>query len=253
MEKKILGVIPARFKSTRFPGKPLVDINGKPMIQWVYERAVKSTALSAVLVATDDERIYKAVESFGGKVTMTSESHPSGTDRLLEVAGRYPHFDAYVNVQGDEPLIDPRQIDQLCQLLESREGAFVGTLIKKLDLDRELNNPNVIKVVRDLNDRALYFSRSPIPHLRPPADPEDWHAEHGFFKHIGMYGYSSASIGAIREMERSVIEIAESLEQLRWMVNGLPIFVAETTIETKGVDAPEDLGEVLDLMTDLGM
>lgn len=246
--KKILGVIPARYQSTRFPGKPLIDLMGKTMIQHVYERCTQANGLSTVLVATDDQRIFDCVTSFGGQVCMTSPQHPSGTDRLLEVASQYPDFDAFINIQGDEPLIDPRQIDQLCSLLFQHDGAFVGTLYKKLDLQNELENPNVIKVVVRPDGQAIYFSRSPIPYLRAQKDLTGWHAKHGFFKHIGMYAYSKAAIYQIGEMGRGLLEQAESLEQLRWMEAGMPIWLGRTEIETKGVDVPEDVAEVLALM-----
>lgn len=248
---RILGVIPARFKSVRFPGKALASIEGRPMIQWVWERASKAQGLEEVLVATDDERIANAVRGFGGTVVMTSPDHPSGTDRLLEVADNRGGFDAYINIQGDEPLIDPRQIDRLCGLMGEGQGAFVGTLIKKLDLQRELQNPNVVKVVRDQKGKAIYFSRSPIPYLRQQEDLEKWHDSRGYFKHIGMYGYSAEALDAIRDMPRGILEQAESLEQLRWLEQGMPILLAETDIETKGVDVPEDLEEVLEVLADL--
>ncbi|MCL4103793.1 UNVERIFIED_CONTAM: hypothetical protein GTU68_029110 [Idotea baltica] len=207
------------------------------MIQRVYEQAMQAKGLTEVIVATDDQRIFQTVEGFGGKALMTRTEHPTGTDRLLEVVGKFPDFDAYVNVQGDEPLIDPQQIDALCALMFRQSGAFVGTLIKKLDLDRELQNPNVIKVVKEQAGKAIYFSRLPIPY-----------AEHGYWKHIGMYGYSREAISRIKTMPPGRLEKAESLEQLRWMEQGLPIWTEETEIETKGVDAPEDLEEVLALL-----
>lgn len=247
---RILGVIPARYKSVRFPGKALADIQGKPMVQWVWERSCQASGLDQVIVATDDDRIAAAVSAFGGTVAMTSPEHPSGTDRLLEVAAKHPHFDAYINIQGDEPLIDPRQINLLCELMESGEGAFVGTLYKRLDLDRELHNPNVVKVVADQRGRAIYFSRSPIPYLREQKHIRDWHAREGFHKHIGMYGYSKSALQEIEQMPRGILEQAESLEQLRWLEQGMPILLARTEIETKGVDAPEDLQEVLELLAD---
>lgn len=251
MSKRILGVIPARYRSTRFPGKPLTDIAGKPMIRRVYERCAQSSGLTEVLVATDDERIAETVRVFGGNVEMTDPDHPTGTDRLLEIAERFPDFDAYINIQGDEPLIDPRQIDALCDLIFERKGAFVGTLIKLLDIGEELNNPNVIKVVREKSGKAIYFSRLPIPFLRNPDHLASYHKDTGFFKHIGMYGYSREAIEEIREMEPGNLEIAESLEQLRWLENGMDIWTAETNIETKGVDVPEDVQHVLELLKEM--
>lgn len=238
---KILGVVPARFASTRFPGKPLVDIAGKTMIQRVFEQASKSTLLSDVVVATDDERIFQHVISIGGKAIMTGSQHPSGTDRILEVASKMSDFDAYLNIQGDEPYIDPAQIDQVCTILRNREGAFVGTLVKKLKDLKELENPNTIKAVFSENKQAIYFSRSPIPHLREQSMLNEWLEERGFYKHIGIYGYSKLGLEKIGGMSRGKLEKAESLEQLRWMENGMPIFVAETNLETQSVDSPEDL------------
>nr|MBP6723099.1 3-deoxy-manno-octulosonate cytidylyltransferase [Bacteroidia bacterium] len=163
---KILGVIPARFASTRFPGKPLVEIAGKSMVQRVYEQACKARGLADVYVATDDASIFDHVTGFGGKVILTSNAHPSGTDRILEVAEKMPEFEAYINIQGDEPYIDPLQIDQVCEILRSRTGAFVGTLVKRLADLGELQNPNTIKAVFALDGQAIYFSRSPIPYMR---------------------------------------------------------------------------------------
>jgi 3-deoxy-manno-octulosonate cytidylyltransferase (CMP-KDO synthetase) len=238
---KILGVIPARFASTRFPGKPLVEIAGKTMIQRVYEQAVKANGLAEVFVATDDDRIFQHVVSFGGKVILTSSEHPSGTDRILEVAEKMPAFDAYINIQGDEPYIDPQQINQVCEILRSREGAFVGTLVKRLTDLEELENPNCIKAIFANDGRAIYFSRSPIPYLRDVATQDEFLAERGYFKHIGIYGYSKSGLAAIRTMARGKLEKAESLEQLRWMENGMPIYAGETTLESQAIDTPADL------------
>ncbi len=238
---KILGVIPARFASTRFPGKPLIDIAGKTMIRRVFEQASKANLLAEVIVATDDDRIYQHVLDFGGKAIVTSDAHPSGTDRILEVAEKMEAFDAYVNIQGDEPYIDPTQINQVCEILMEREGAFVGTLVKQLRDISALQNPNTIKAVFANNGQAIYFSRSPIPYMRDEKMLEAWQKERGFFKHIGIYGYSKLGLAAIRNMDRGSLEKAESLEQLRWMENGMPIYVAETTLETQSVDSPEDL------------
>ena len=236
---KILGVIPARYASTRFPGKPLVDIAGKSMVQRVYEQACKAHGLSGAIVATDDARIYDHVLGFGGSVVMTGTEHPSGTDRILEVAAQMPDFDAYINIQGDEPYIDPSQIDQVCEILRSRKGAFVGTLVKRLLQD--IDNANTVKVVFALDGRAIYFSRSAIPYLRDPQARETWEQERGYFKHIGIYGYSKDGLAAIRLMQRGILEQAESLEQLRWLEHGMPIYVAETLLETQAVDTPDDL------------
>ena len=238
----ILGVIPARYQSTRLPGKPLVSIAGKPMVQRVWEQVCKAQLVSKIVVATDDKRIFAAVQSFGGEAVMTDPAHPSGTDRIIEVAHKWPDFEAYINIQGDEPLIDPQQIDQVAALLGD-PGAYVATLVKKLDLATELHNPNTAKVVRDIQGRAIYFSRSPIPFLRDE-DAEKWHARKGFFKHIGMYGYRKEALSLIEGMSRGLLEQAESLEQLRWLENGLPIVVGETELESHGVDVPADIAKV---------
>lgn len=245
---KILAVIPARFASTRFPGKPLADIAGKSMIQRVFEQARKAKGIADVYVATDDSRIFSHVIAFGGRAIMTSESHPSGTDRVLEVAEILPEYDAYINIQGDEPFIDPRQIEQVGQILRQRNGAFVATLVKRMeDLD-ELQNPNTIKAVFAQDGQALYFSRSPIPFLRDPTMLHAWLAERGYFKHIGIYGYSKSGLTQIKTMARGALEKAESLEQLRWMENGMPIFVVETVFESQAVDVPDDVEKVLKLL-----
>jgi len=248
---KILGVIPARYQSVRLPGKPLVNIAGQPMIQRVWARARQAACLTDLVVATDDGRIAEVIRQAGGGAVMTSPDHPSGTDRLLEVARLHPDYDAYINIQGDEPLIDPVQIDQVGGLLQS-EGAYVATLVKRLDLATELHNPNTVKVVRDAAGRALYFSRSPIPFLRNQAQLDQWHAEHGYFKHIGMYGYRAEALPLIAEMPRGHLETTESLEQLRWLEHGLPIVVGETEIETQGVDVPADVKRVEQLLQEMG-
>lgn len=242
---KILGVIPARFASTRFPGKPLVDIAGKSMIWRVYEQACKAQGLAEVIVATDDQRIYEHIVGLGGRVAMTAATHPSGTDRILEIATKFPDFEAYVNIQGDEPFIDPQQIDQVCAILRERTGAFVGTLVKRLHDLEELHNPNTIKAVFAQDGQAIYFSRSPIPYLRDQQMLADWQQTRGYFKHIGIYGYSKAGLAAIRTMARGSLEVAESLEQLRWMEHGMPIYTAQTALETQSVDTPADLEKIL--------
>lgn len=243
---KILGVIPARYASTRFPGKPLVDIRGKSMIRRVYEQASAASRLDQVVVATDDARIFTHVEAFGGQVVLTDAAHPTGTDRILEVAAQKQSFDAYINIQGDEPYIAPQQIDLVAEILENGEGAFVATLVKKLvDLD-ELGNPNTIKATFAKDGRALYFSRSPIPYLRDQATRQAFCESHGYFKHIGIYGYTRQALVVIQDMARGALEQAESLEQLRWLENGLPILVAQTDLETQAIDTPEDLARMLD-------
>jgi 3-deoxy-manno-octulosonate cytidylyltransferase (CMP-KDO synthetase) len=238
---KILGIIPARYASTRFPGKPLIDLKGKSMIQRVYEGASRSQALSEVIVATDDVRILEAVQAFGGRVEMTSESHPSGTDRCAEVAGRHD-ADVIVNIQGDEPLIDYRQLDELCAAF-ARPEVEIATLAKPGISEEERQNPNRIKVVLDADEKALYFSRSPIPNT--------FHAKkealesYAFLRHIGVYAYRRPTLLRLTQLEASPLEMIESLEQLRWMHHGFPIHVVKTFIETPNIDVPSDVEQVL--------
>lgn len=236
---KIIGIIPARFASTRFPGKPLVDIAGKTMIQRVYEQASKAESLSTVVVATDDERIAEAVNRFGGKFVLTSDSHQSGTDRCAEVVNELPGFDVVINIQGDEPFIEPAQIDLLASCF-TEEKVQLATLIKSITNSEDIYNTNSPKVVIDVNGRAIYFSRSPIPFIRNGA-PDDWAAKHPFYKHIGIYGYRTAVLKEITKLPPSSLEIAESLEQLRWIENGYYIQTKITDLETIAIDTPEDL------------
>lgn len=238
----ILGLIPARFASTRFPGKPLADIGGRPMIQRVYEQSIQ--ILPTVYVATDDERIASAVRSFGGKVVMTSSSHQSGTDRCKEaleevekIEGR--PFSAVINIQGDEPFISPLQIEQLAMALANPETE-IATLVKKVVDTNDLFNPNKPKVVVGTKNKALYFSRSPIPYLRGVKE-EEWHQKHDFYNHIGLYGYRSDILGCITKLHQGKLELCESLEQLRWLENGYSIAVMETNLESISIDTPEDL------------
>lgn len=240
---RILGLIPARYASTRFPGKPLIDIHGKSMIQRVYEQASKSATLYDVAVATDDERIREHVEGFGGKVIMTANTHQSGTDRCAEAARQLPGFDVIINIQGDEPYIDSRQIDLLGQCFNDPHTEL-ATLVKIINSSEELNNVNSPKVILNKHSEALYFSRTPIPYLRDKSS-DSWLAEHTFYKHIGVYGYRADILQAITKLPVSLLEKAESLEQLRWLENGYKIKVAITDIETRAIDTPEDLKTVL--------
>ncbi|KAA8483632.1 3-deoxy-manno-octulosonate cytidylyltransferase (CMP-KDO synthetase) [Arcticibacter tournemirensis] len=240
---RILGIIPARFASTRFPGKPLIDINGKSMIQRVYERALQSLKLDEVVVATDDERILVHVNDFGGRAILTSQAHQSGTDRCAEAADKLPGFDIIINIQGDEPYIDSRQIDLLASCFADSETKL-ATLVKNITTAEELNNPNSPKVVLNKNYEALYFSRAAIPYMRGKGN-EDWVNEHTFYKHIGIYGYRRDTLQAITKLPVSLLEKAESLEQLRWIENGYKIKVAVTDIETKAIDTPADLENIL--------
>lgn len=236
---KILGVIPARYASTRFPAKPLADIAGQTMIEWVYNQCKKSKKLNKVIVATDNDKIYQHVKEKGGDVCMTSESHISGTDRCAEVLSLSSEmFDYVINIQGDEPFIDPRQIDLLVSLLDGKTE--LATLIKKVTDASALNNSNIVKVITNAHGEAIYFSRSPLPHLRN-IKSEDWLSHFTFFKHIGMYAYRADILSKITKLKPSALEKAESLEQLRWIENGFTIKVAETDIESMGIDTPEDL------------
>jgi 3-deoxy-manno-octulosonate cytidylyltransferase (CMP-KDO synthetase) len=235
----VLGIIPARYASTRFPGKPLVDIAGKSMIQRVYEQAKKCIHLSEVIVATDDERIFDHVTAFGGAALITSTDHQSGTDRCAEVASQYPQYDVIINIQGDEPYIDPEQISKLAACFKNVDTQ-IATLIKKVQNEQELFNVNSPKVVINKFSEAIYFSRSPLPHIRGQ-EQQNWLSCYTYFKHIGIYGYRADVLQQITKLSVSSLEKAESLEQLRWIENGYRIKVAETELETYAVDTPEDL------------
>jgi 3-deoxy-manno-octulosonate cytidylyltransferase (CMP-KDO synthetase) len=235
----IIGLIPARYASTRFPAKPLIDIGGKSMIQRVYEQAKKSAYLSKVVVATDHLEIYNHVKSFGGDVCMTRENHISGTDRCYEALSlQSESYEYVINIQGDEPFIQPDQIDLLAAALTGKTE--IATLIKAIDQTEQLFNPNLVKVVIDKNCEALYFSRSPIPYLRNIKESE-WIIHHTFFKHIGMYAYRADILTELTKLHPSTLEKAESLEQLRWLENGFEILTVETSTESFGIDTPEDL------------
>lgn len=211
------------------------------MIQRVYEQALKS-GLNEVVVATDDERILLHVNAFGGRAILTSTSHQSGTDRCAEVAQKLPGFDVVINIQGDEPFIDPKQINLLCSCFED-QTTELATLIKKINSTEELENVNSPKVVINSNSEAIYFSRTAIPYLRNTTS-EDWLSNHTFYKHIGIYGYKANALQAITKLNVSVLENAEALEQLRWIENGYKIKVAITEIETLAIDTPEDLKKI---------
>lgn len=246
---KILIVIPARYASTRFPAKPLVDIQGKSMIQRVYEQAKKTPAISDVVVATDHPKIIEHVTSFGGAVCMTKESHVSGTDRCYEALTlQKKKFDYVINIQGDEPFIQPEQIMLLANLLDGKTE--IATLIKQIENPEQVFNPNVVKVVFSNQGEALYFSRSTIPHIRNTPD-EEWMQKHTFYKHIGMYAYRADILQQLTMLPVSSLEKAESLEQLRWLENGFRIKVAETKQETIGIDTPEDLDLALKQLASL--
>ena len=236
---KSLGLIPARFASTRFPGKPLVEIRGKSMIQRVYEQCEKCKSLSEVIVATDDKRIFDHVLDFGGQVRMTSSSHPSGTDRIAEVAREMTDFDIIVNIQGDEPFIQPEQIESVLSVFSKNKNVGIATGYRRIEKQEDIIDPHKVKVVFGDNGKALYFSRSPIPHISGKY-LKDWPIEH-FFKHIGMYAFRRATLMDITKLLPSRLEQLESLEQLRWLENGFDIHVVELPFDSIGIDTMEDL------------
>lgn len=239
--KSFVAIIPARFASTRFPGKPLAILGGKPVIQRVYEQAKK--VFENVFVATDDDRIYDTVEQFGGKAIMTSPNHKSGTDRCYEAYQKCGiETDVVVNIQGDEPFIHQSQLQTIKELFLQPE-TDIATLVKPFASDTSfdvLSNPNSPKVVVDDKWNALYFSRSVIPYLRGK-EAETWASEHTYYKHIGLYAFRSDVLGKVTSLEQAPLEIAESLEQLRWLSAGYTIKVGKTNVETIGIDTPEDL------------
>lgn len=237
---KITGIIPARYASTRFPGKPLIDIGGKTMIQRVYEQAQKANKLTAVIVATDDDKIKNHVESFGGKVMMTASTHQSGTDRCFEAIQQFDKTsDAVINIQGDEPFIQPEQIDLLASCFENA-ATEIATLAKIISAKEDIFNPNVPKVILNTKNEAIYFSRHGIPFFRN-APEDEWINKHTYYKHIGIYGYKTSILGKITALKQSPLELAESLEQLRWIENGYKINVKITDFESVAVDVPDDL------------
>jgi 3-deoxy-manno-octulosonate cytidylyltransferase (CMP-KDO synthetase) len=241
---KVIGIIPARYASSRFPGKPLADILGKPMIQWVYERSKTAKLLDELVVATDDKRIFDAVSSFGGKAAMTSPNCKNGTERVAEVI---QNFDCslVVNIQGDEPIISPKTIDQLIDLMRNNLDAPVGTLVKKIRYFQDLKNPNIPKVIVDNNFNAIYFSRTVIPYFRDEANFEKWIEKAVYYKHIGIYIYRRDFLLKFVNMPISNLEKIEQLEQLRILENSFKIKVAETESESIGVDTPADIERVI--------
>ena len=243
----IVGIIPSRYASTRFPAKPLVGIAGKTMIQRVYEQASKANKLSKVIVATDDQRIFDHVKEFGGDVIMTSTEHQTGTDRCAEVLSTLHDVDVVINIQGDEPFIDPEQIDQVAALFEKSETQ-IGSLVKQIDNKEDLFSDTVVKVVKSKTDKAIYFSRAVIPFVKGVEDKE-WLKQATYFKHIGIYGYRSNVLKSISKLPQTDLEKSESLEQLRWLENGFHIQLAETEHESNSVDTPEDLDRMLNRMT----
>lgn len=238
---KFAGIIPARFASTRFPGKPLAILGGKPMIQRVYEQVAR--VLNNVYVATDDERIYNTVNAFGGNAIMTSPNHKSGTDRIEEAVKKTgQHFDVVINIQGDEPFIHKSQIETICKCFDDPQTmiATLGRPFTEDDTFDDLANPNSPKLICDNNGFAMYFSRSIVPYIRN-AEKQEWLTRFNYLKHIGLYAYRSNILTKITQLPQSSLEIAESLEQLRWLQNGYRIKVGITEIETIGIDTPDDL------------
>ena len=237
---RIIGIIPARYASTRFPGKPLVDIGGKSMIQRVFEQAKKASALQEVVVATDDARIEQHVKNFGGIVVMTGNQHQSGTDRCFEAMNNFKSSsDVIINIQGDEPFIHPAQIDEVASCFRD-PAVQLATLVKKIGSMEELFNKNIPKVLLNKNKEAVYFSRQTIPYIRGKKE-EEWLMNHTFYKHIGIYAYQSAILGKITALSPSALELAEGLEQLRWIENGYKIKVEFTDYESVAIDVPDDL------------
>ena len=243
---KFIAIIPARYASTRFPGKPLAVLGGKPVIQRVYEQAV--SVLGEAYVATDDQRIFDAVTGFGGRAVMTRTDHKSGTDRIEEAVEKLEmsheksemsHERVIINIQGDEPFIQKSQIETLCRLFDDPQTQ-IGTLGKRFESMEAVENPNSPKIVTDVNGFALYFSRSVIPFIRGK-ERQEWFGQFPFLKHLGIYAYRREVLAEITQLPQSPLEIAESLEQLRWLQNGYRIRVGETDVETVGIDTPEDL------------
>ncbi len=236
---KVLALIPARFASSRFPGKPLAVLGGKTMIQRVCEQVSKAESIDQVAVVTDDERIFSHVDSIGFRVFMSDPNHQSGTDRCAEIAEQMSDFDIIVNVQGDEPFIQPEQIDLVARLPQN-EGHQIGTLVKKITDPKDIFNSNVVKAVFGTNGKALYFSRAPMPHLRG-IKKENWFKKGIYYKHIGIYSFQRKALLQVSKLKQSRLEKSESLEQLRWLENGFSIITGETEFETIGIDTPEDL------------
>ncbi len=242
----ILAIIPARYASTRFPGKPLADIIGKSMIQRVYEQTVRSSLVSKVVVATDDQRIFDHVVSFGGNAVMTSADHPSGTDRCWEALQQEKENYQYViNVQGDEPFIDPAQVDELAAVLQDGSTELATQMIA-VDNHAMLFDNGEVKIVLNSNSEALYFSRMVIPYIKG-VDMHLWHLHHAYYRHVGMYAYRRDILEKITRLPVSPLEKAESLEQLRWLENGFRIKCVATSFDSHCIDSPEDIEKVLTL------
>lgn len=240
---KVIGVIPARYASTRFPAKPLVDIAGQSMIQRVYNQVKQAQKLDDVIVATDDQRIFDHVISFGGRVIMTDEKHQSGTDRCAEVLNKVDGFDIAINIQGDEPFIEPEQIDLLISCFEKPETE-IATLVRKVETNEELFNENKPKVVLSNSGKAIYFSRQAIPFLRG-TNPNEWLSKQTYYNHIGIYGFRAPVLKQISQLPLSNLEEMEALEQLRWIDNGYTIQTAVSNHSNDAIDTPDDLKYIL--------
>jgi 3-deoxy-manno-octulosonate cytidylyltransferase (CMP-KDO synthetase) len=247
---KIIAVIPARFASTRFPGKPLVDIAGKSMIRRVIDQATQVKGLADVIVATDDERIADHVREYGTRVIMTSPDHPSGTDRCLEaLVNSQTNAEAVINIQGDEPFVAVEQIELLMQMMQN-PVVDIATLCIKIEDTQILKDPNKVKVISDVSGRAIYFSRHPIPYQKS-VEFSEWLNHHDYYKHLGLYAYKADALHKICSLRPSPLELAESLEQLRWLENGYTIHVGKTVVETPAIDTPEDLTMALSWMRNM--
>lgn len=242
----IIGIIPARYASTRYPGKPLIEIAGKSMLQRVYEQSMKANKLSEVIIATDDMRIAEHAKGFGAKVVLTKEEHPSGTDRCFEaLLNSGIQADYVINIQGDEPFIDPAQIDELAAICDGKTE--LATQMISVDSYEVLFDLGEVKIVLNQNQEALYFSRMVIPFIKG-IPQEQWHLNHPYFRHVGMYAYHCDVLEKICELKPSTLEMAESLEQLRWLQNGFKIKLVQTTYDSHCIDTPEDVEKVLRLM-----
>jgi len=249
---KYIGIIPARYMSSRFPGKALFIIEGKTMIQRVYEQAKLSSVLSELYVATDDVSIQNHVKKFGGNVVMTSIDHSCGTERCMEAfniinnEGKYSDDDIIINIQGDEPCINPKQIDIIASCFKNNE-VKIATLVKKIDTTDDLLSPTVMKVICDKNKKAMYFSRSPIPYFRG-LEQTQWIQKHNYYQHIGIYAYKVGVLSEICKLPPSSLEKIESLEQLRWLENGYPIHIEFTEYASHSVDVPSDVEKIIKLL-----
>lgn len=241
--RKIIGIIPSRHASTRFPGKPLVDIKGVSMIMRVYEKVVLS-ACDEVIVATDDQRIFEHVQLLGGKVMMTDQNHVSGTDRCAELAIAFSPNDIILNIQGDEPFLNPDQINELITLMIENEHIGIGTQCRRITEIDAIRDPNVVKLIKDINNKCMYFSRSTIPYVRDkPVDIWTQHVD--FYQHIGLYAFKQSVLTELTNLPQGRLERAESLEQLRWIEEGYSVYASETEHHSIGIDSPQDLEKAL--------